>query len=65
MAILRDEKFKLQNHQEVLIRSYVLGDQEAIQQLAKKVATETTHTLKYEATPDLTNDQLKYHCMVF
>jgi RimJ/RimL family protein N-acetyltransferase len=61
MAKLQAVKFTLKkSHHEVVIRSYESGDQEAIQQFAKKIARETTHTLKYEAMPDMTRDQLAY-----
>jgi RimJ/RimL family protein N-acetyltransferase len=42
----------------VVVRSYESGDQEAIQEFVRQVARETTHTLKYEAMPEMTREYL-------
>jgi hypothetical protein len=58
---LQTVNFILKNKRhEAVIRSYESKDQEAIQQFAKKIARETTHTLKYEAMPEMTRDQFAY-----
>ncbi len=66
MAKLLAEEFTLKkSHQKVVIRSFAPGDQEVIQQFAKRIARETTHTLKYETMPDMTSDQLAFQCEGF
>ena len=57
VAILLSRNYSLKDSQvSVVIRSYEPGDQEAIQEFARQVARETTHTLKYEPMPEMTRE---------
>ncbi len=58
MASINPETFQLNDGSEAVIRPYDPTDVDLANKFAKQVASESTHTLKYEAMPEMPRDQL-------
>lgn len=58
MAKIVPERFKIKKGDEVILRSYQPGDEDDAQRFARKIASESSHTLKYDGMPQPPKEQL-------
>jgi putative acetyltransferase len=58
MPLFNPEKFSLKNGSEAVIRSYEPEDVELANEFARRIAIESTHTLKYQGMPEMPKEKL-------
>ena len=58
MAAITPVKIRLKDGSDAIIRSYEPSDGDAANLFARRIATESTHTLKYEGMPEMPRDKL-------